>query len=82
MNRKLEVAIFCLLILFPITTFGQQSDFSSNELRGTVTSTGIGLGTAIAVAASWSKNKSIRWAIVHGILGWLYVIYYAINREG
>lgn len=36
---------------------------------------GIGLGTIIAVVISWSRNKSILWAIVHGILGWLYVIY-------
>lgn len=36
---------------------------------------GIGLGTIIAVVVSWSRNQSILWAIVHGILGWLYVIY-------
>jgi hypothetical protein len=36
---------------------------------------GVGLGTVIAVVISWSRNKSILWAIVHGILGWLYVIY-------
>ena len=36
---------------------------------------GIGLGTLIAVLVSWSRNKSILWAIIHGILGWLYVIY-------
>jgi hypothetical protein len=36
---------------------------------------GIGLGTIIAVVISWSRNKSILWAIIHGILGWLYVIY-------
>lgn len=36
---------------------------------------GIGLGTIIAVVVSWSRNKSILWAIIHGILGWFYVIY-------
>jgi hypothetical protein len=36
---------------------------------------GIGLGTIVAVVVSWSRNKSILWAIIHGILGWLYVIY-------
>jgi hypothetical protein len=39
---------------------------------------GIGLGTIIAVVISWSRNKSILWAIIHGILGWLYVIYIII----
>ncbi len=43
---------------------------------------GIGLGSAIAVAISWSVNKSIVWAIVHGVLSWLYVIYYALTRPG
>jgi len=36
---------------------------------------GIGLGTIIAVVVSWSRNKSILWAIIHGFLGWFYVIY-------
>ena len=36
---------------------------------------GIGLGTIVAVVVSWSRNKSILWAIIHGLLGWLYVIY-------
>jgi hypothetical protein len=36
---------------------------------------GVGLGTVIAVVISWSRNRSILWAIIHGILGWLYVIY-------
>ena len=38
---------------------------------------GVGLGTIIAVVISWSRNKSVLWAIIHGILGWLYVIYAA-----
>jgi hypothetical protein len=41
---------------------------------------GIGLGSAIAVTISWSVNKSILWAILHGVFSWLYVIYYAIVR--
>ncbi len=41
---------------------------------------GIGLGTVIAVVISWSRNKSILWAIIHGILGWLYVIYAIIVK--
>lgn len=45
-------------------------------------SAGIGLGSAIAVAISWSLNKSILWAIVHGFFGWFYVIYHALTRPG
>jgi hypothetical protein len=43
---------------------------------------GIGLGSAIAVAISWSLHKSIVWAVIHGVLSWLYVIYYALTRPG
>jgi hypothetical protein len=48
-------------------------------VRREVVKSGIGLGSALAVAISWSSNHSILWAIVHGILSWLYVIYYAIR---
>lgn len=38
----------------------------------------IGFGEALAMIISWSVNKSILWAMLHGICGWFYVIYYAI----
>jgi hypothetical protein len=47
----------------------------------TVTQTGIGLGSAIAVVCSWQRNRSILWAILAGILGWFYVIYFALTRR-
>ena len=47
----------------------------------TVTQTGIGLGSAIAVVCSWQRNRSILWAILAGILSWLYVIYFALTRK-
>ena len=53
-----------------------------NERGGSAAKAGIGLGSAIAVAVSWSINKSLVWAIIHGVLGWLYVIYYALTRPG
>jgi len=40
---------------------------------------GVGFGTALAIAISWSKNGSILWAVIHGLMSWLYVIYYAIT---
>jgi hypothetical protein len=42
---------------------------------------GIGFGSALAITISWSANHSILWAIVHGILSWFYVIYYAIKHQ-
>jgi hypothetical protein len=43
---------------------------------------GIGLGSAIAVAISWSLHQSILWAAIQGLLGWFYVVYYALTRPG
>jgi len=31
---------------------------------------------------SFSVNHSLGWAILHGLLGWFYVIYYAIFVNG
>ena len=42
---------------------------------------GVGFGSALAIAISYTANHSILWAIVHGILGWLYVIYFALFRS-
>ncbi len=39
---------------------------------------GIGLGAAIAVVISWERSHSILWALLHGFLSWLYVIWFAI----
>lgn len=47
--------------------------------RGHVARAGIGFGSALAITISWSANHSILWAILHGLFGWFYVIYYAIR---
>ena len=41
---------------------------------------GIGSGSALAITISYAANHSILWAIIDGILGWLYVIYFALFR--
>ena len=48
------------------------------RIHRTAIQAGLGLGSMIAVTASWSVNQSILWAILHGLLSWLYVIYFAI----
>jgi hypothetical protein len=44
-----------------------------------VTRAGISFGSALAIAISWTANKSLFWAIVHGLLSWIYVVYYAVR---
>ena len=46
-----------------------------------VVKSGVGFGSALAIAISWSIHKSIFWAIIHGIFGWFYVIYYALTHN-
>jgi hypothetical protein len=41
---------------------------------------GASFGSALAMAISYSTNHSIVWAIIDGVLGWLYVIYFALFR--
>lgn len=38
--------------------------------------TGISFGTALAMVISYTTWHSVGWAIFHGILGWVYVIYF------
>ena len=53
-----------------------------NESKGSradpVTLHGRSFGSALAIAISWSTNHSILWAILHGVLEWQYVAYFAI----
>ena len=49
--------------------------------QATAAQTGIGLGSVIAVVLSWHRNKSIFFMILHGILSWFYVIYFAMSRR-
>jgi len=40
--------------------------------------TGLSFGAALAITISWSLNKSLAWALLHGICSWFYVVYYAV----
>lgn len=52
---------------------------NSRMRGGQIVKTGVSFGSALAIAISWSVNKSILWAIVHGVLSWIYVVYYWIR---
>ena len=39
-----------------------------------------GFGSMLAITLSWNVNHSILWMILHGILSWFYVLYYAIRK--
>ena len=56
---------------------GEAHDMAHTANAATV---GIGFGTALAITISWSVNKSILWAIIHGVFSWFYVIYFALFK--
>ncbi|WP_205600246.1 MULTISPECIES: hypothetical protein [Sphingobacterium] len=74
--KKLAITAFFLSLITVV--FGQ--DIVNNTTK-TVTQSGVGLGSIIAIVTSWDRNRSIGWAILHGIFGWFYVVYFAFTRE-
>lgn len=58
-----------------ITTDQKQSE------RKKAVSDIIAFGEILAVAISWSLNKSLFWAIVHGVLNWAYIVYCLITGQ-
>jgi hypothetical protein len=40
---------------------------------------GVSFGSALAMIISYTAWHSILWAIFHGMLSWVYVIYYALK---
>ena len=41
-------------------------------------SVGISMGCALAMILSYERSHSILWAMLHGVLSWIYVIYRAL----
>lgn len=43
---------------------------------------GIGIGAVLAVVISYTAYHSVLWAILHGLAGWFFVIWYVIFGGG
>ena len=69
-------AIYFLIALLFISTYA----FAGSSTMG-IAGSSIGVGSIIAIVASWSRNQSVLWAILHAFLGWIYVIYFVLTRE-
>ena len=41
--------------------------------------TGITFGSALAMVISYTTWESVGWAIFHGLLSWVYVIYFVLR---
>lgn len=49
---------------------------NSKDIINTSVKSGISFGSCLAMIISYTTYHSIIWAIIHGIMGWIYVIYY------
>ncbi len=78
-NKKVVMLLTAFLLCLSFTLFAQANDFNYYG-NGVYVNSGIGVGSIIAIVASWSRNKSVLWAIFHAFCGWAYVIYYIITR--
>ena len=54
-------------------------DNKSITVKKTVKS-GITFGSALAMVISYTTWKSVGWAIFHGLLSWVYVIYFLLRH--
>ncbi len=50
-----------------------------NNTSREVVKKGISFGACLAMVISFTMWKSVLWAIIHGLLGWIYVVYYLIK---
>lgn len=51
----------------------------NKEYSRKAVTTGVSFGSALAMVISYTAWHSIPWAIFHGILSWVYVLYCAIS---
>ena len=61
--------------------FAEETNMEDNKsitVKKTVKS-GITFGSALAMVISYTTWKSVGWAIFHGLLSWVYVIYFFLR---
>lgn len=57
---------------------GYQPDYYGHTTIKQTVKSGISFGCALAMVISYTNWHSVFWAIIHGMLSWVYVIYFVI----
>lgn len=76
-----EIKIFFFLFLIDKSEVVEETNMEDNKsmtVKKTVKS-GITFGSALAMVISYTTWKSVGWAIFHGLLSWVYVIYFFLR---
>ena len=55
-----------------------RNDEKNRTVVKTTVKSGITFGSALAMVISYTAWHSVGWAIFHGLLSWVYVIYYVL----
>lgn len=69
--------LFWITTMLLVSTFAMASGPSIKLWGGGLF--GVSVGSIAAAYLSWTKNKSVLWAIIHFVFGWIYVIYYLLS---
>lgn len=54
-------------------------DTGRNENIKKTVKTGITFGSALAMVISYVNWHSVFWAVIHGLMSWIYVVYYIVR---
>ena len=57
----------------------RKSEYTEKTKMEDNKSTRITFGSALAMVISYTTWKSVGWAIFHGLLSWMYVIYFLLR---
>lgn len=74
----LEVTIEELIYGSKRETTVVHNHYTTEQVTKTV-SKGVSFGAVLAMVISYVKWQSIGWAVLHGALNWIYVIYYIMK---
>ncbi|EHQ87761.1 hypothetical protein [Desulfosporosinus youngiae] len=59
----------------------EQKGKNNNDAIKSSIKKGISFGSCLAMIISYTAWKSIPWAIIHGLMSWVYVVYYWANYQ-
>ena len=80
-NNKIQQLLNFLKQVKSQSEFTEETNVEDNKsttVKKTVKS-GITFGSALAMVISYTTWKSVGWAIFHGLLSWVYVIYFLLR---
>ncbi len=74
----LEISVEELIYGFKRESTVIHNHITSQHITKHITK-GLSFGAVLAIVISYVKWQSVGWAILHGLLNWIYVIYYVIR---